>query len=160
MALYLKNKFASISGSSSVTDEAGNVKYTIKGKVFSFTRKKFIVNENGETLYIVRNKWFRFFHYSSFVLDQNEEIIMKITKNVFTHHYKTEGYTSNISIDGNFIGWDFDVKRDGEVIGIVNREFTVLIDSFKIEAYKKEDEPLIIALVVALDNIADDAQND
>lgn len=159
MALYLKNKFASLGGSSNVTDETGNTKYTIKGKVFSFTRKKFVVNNNGETLYIVRNKYFRFLHFSSFVLDQNKEIIMKITKNIFTHHYKTDGYTSNISIDGNFIGWDFEVKRNGEVIGTVAREFTLFVDSFKIETFKKEDEALMIALVVALDNINDKAQN-
>lgn len=159
MVLYLKNKMVSAGGSSFVTDGEGNKVYLIKGKIFSISRKKFIMTLDGKKLFTVRNKVFKFFHFSDLIYNAEGEKIMKITKNLLTHKYKATGYSSNLMIDGDFIGFNFTVLRDGVAIGRVFRNFDLFRDSFGLEAYAKEDEPLIIALVTAIDNIIDDLRN-
>ena len=65
MKLYIKNKFMSIGGSSSVVDQTGNEVYQIKGAIFSPTRKKYVYGADGTLHYVVRNKFWKFFSTSS-----------------------------------------------------------------------------------------------
>lgn len=160
MVLYLKNELVSPGGSSFVVDAAGTKVYSVKGKIFSISRKKYVLGPDGKRLFMVRNKVFRLFRHSAFVYGPSGEKIMKITKAFFTHKYTAKGYSSSLLIDGNIVGFNFSVLRDGVSIGRIFREFAIFRDSFGLEAYAKEDEPLLIALVIAIDNIIDNIRKD
>ncbi len=51
MKVYIKNKFWSLSGGSSVLNENQEPVFQVKGKVFSFTRVKWLCDMQGNKIY-------------------------------------------------------------------------------------------------------------
>lgn len=70
-----------------------------------------------------------------------------------------EGYKDEILIDGDFFSLKSSIKRNGNVVGTINREITIVNDAFTLEA-EEADMPFMIALVIAIDNILDKIRKD
>lgn len=156
MKVYIKNKFLSLGGSSSVVDENKKPVIFVKGKLFSITRKKRIKDLNKKTLYIVRNKFFNFFNHSAFIYDENKVKIAKIVSKWINvkNEYIVEGYKDEIKIVGGFFSPNCEIVRNGEVIGTIRRQLTFMMDAFELEG-AEEDIPFLVSLVIAIDNIVD-----
>ena len=155
MTFSVKNKFVSLGGSSFVTDDAGNKMFKVKGKVFSPTRKKILCDAAGKKLFVIRNKFWHFFRKSAFIYNAEGEKILKLTKKVWTNHFLVETYDADVDVDGNWIGWNLDVLRDGEVIGHISRRLTIVRDAFIVDTINPDDNALLTAIVIAIDNIFD-----
>lgn len=154
MKVCIKNKF-SLRGSSSVKDERQQDVFFVKGKLASITKKKFVCDLDGNVLYTVRNKFINMFSHSAFVYDEDKNKIAKVKHPMFSvKKFVVEGYQDEITVDGDFFSLHSEIVRNGEVIGTITREFTVMLDSFYLEA-DESDMPFLIALVIAIDNICD-----
>lgn len=70
------------------------------------------------------------------------------------NEFFVEGYKDEIKIDGKFFSFHSKILRNGEVMGTIDRKFTIVKDAFMLEA-NEEDIPFLIALVIAMDNICD-----
>lgn len=159
MKLYIKNKFFTLRGSSSVTDESGQDVLVVKGNFFTFTNKKRIKDVNGKLLYKVRNRWFNFITHGAYIYDGEGKKVAKIKRKFgFKNVFAVEGYRDEISVEGDFLSWTLDVFRNGEQIGTVRREFA-LTDSFVLETDDADDAAFMTALVIAIDNIFDNMSN-
>ena len=156
MKVYIKNKLVSLGGSSEVLDENQQPIYVVKGKVFSITRKKRICDLEGNVLFTVRNKWFNWFVHKAYIYDADKNKIAKVKDKPFNfkNDYIVEGYQDEIKIDGSFFSLSCNIVKNGEVIGVIRRQFTLIRDSFELDADEKEI-PFLIALVIAIDNIHD-----
>lgn len=159
MKLYIKNKFITLRGSSSVTDESGSDVFVVKGTFFTFTHKKRIKDTDGKLLYKVRNKWINVFTHSAYIYDGEGKKVAKVKRKFgFKHEFVVEGYRDEISVKGDFLSWTLDVFRNGEQIGTIRREFA-LTDSFVLETVTENDAAFMVALVIAIDNIGDNMAN-
>lgn len=159
MKLYIKNKFFSLRGSSSVTDETGKDVFIVKGKFFTVTRKKRVKGTDGALLYTVRNKWLNVFTHSAFVYNGDGEKVAKVKRKFgFKNQFIIEGYQDEISIEGDFISWSLDIFRNGALIGTIRRRFD-LTDSFVLETDTEDDAAFMVALVIAVDNIFDNMRS-
>ena len=155
MTFSVKNNVVSLGGSSFVEDDNGNKLFKIKGKVLSPTHKKILCDADGNKLFVIRNKFWHFFRKSAFIYDESGEKILKLTKKVWTNHFIVETYAAAIDVDGNWIGWNLDVLRDGNVIGHISKRFNALRDEFVVDTISSDDNALLTAIVVAIDNIFD-----
>ena len=135
MKVYIKNRFWSLGGGSSVVDENKNPVYNVKGKIFSITRKKFLCDLNGNRLYTIRNKWFNFFIHKAYIYDSNKNKIATVKDKWFNvnQEYFVMGYKDEIKINGKFFSFSSQILRNGEVIGTINRKFTIVKDAFELE---------------------------
>lgn len=156
MKVYIKNKFWSIGGGSSVLDENKNPVYEVKGRVFSITRVKYVCDLAGKRLFKVRNKWFNWFVHKAYIYDGDGNKIATVKDKWFNvnQEYFIMGYKDEIKVEGKFFGLTTKILRNGEVIGTIRRQITVFKDAFELEA-NEEDIPFLIALVIAIDNITD-----
>lgn len=156
MKVYIKNKFWSLGGGSSVVDENKNPVFQVKGKVFSITRKKYLCDMQGNKLFMIRNKWFNWFVHKAFIYDSNKNKIATVKDKWFNinNEYFVEGYKDEIKIGGKIFTLSYDIMKNGEVMGKIRRELTIINDAFELEA-NEEDLPFCIAIVIALDNICD-----
>lgn len=158
MKVYIENKVLSLRGSSSVKDENKNDVYFVKGKLISPTHKKLIMDKDKKVLYIVRNKWFNFFSRSAYIYDGEKTKVAKVKNPPFTNRYVVQGYKDEIEVKGDFFAVNSSIIRNGETMGTIKKDFTFLYDSFQLEA-SEEDLPLMVALVIAVDNIMDKRTN-
>lgn len=155
MKVFIKNKLVSIGGSSTVKDESGRDVFFVKGRAMSPTHVKFVCDAKKNKLYKVRNKWFHLFTHKAFVYDENGSKIACVKHPPFTgKRFVVQGYGAEITVDGDFFSLRSHILKNGEPVGTIDREFTIIRDSFCLEADEKEI-PFLIALVIAIDNIMD-----
>lgn len=160
MIVHVKNKFLSLRGGSNVVNDNNEPVYKVKGKWPSLRKRKYICTLDGEKLYEVRNKFWHFIYPSAFIFNAEKEKIARVRKKIVTLRttYFVEGNEHEYVIDGNWIGWDLTVTRDGVEIGKIRRNFDLFKDAFTVEA-DEENMPFMIALVIAIDNIQDKASS-
>ena len=156
MKVYIKNKFWSWGGGSSVVNENNEPVFQVKGKVFSITRKKYLCDLDGNRLYTIRNKWFNWFIHKAFIYDSDNNKIATVKDKWFNikNEYFIEDYKDEIKIDGQFFSLSSTILKNGEPIGTIRRKLTFINDAFELEA-NEQDMPFLIALVIAIDNITD-----
>ncbi len=160
MKVYVRNKLVSLGGASVVLNENKEPIFKVKGKIFSFTRKKKIYDKDGKLMFIVRNKWFNWFVHKAFIYDSNKDKIAKVKDKYFDIKgvYYVEGYKDEIKIDGKFFSLTSEILKNGEHMAAIRREITWVADCFELEA-EEEDVPFLVALTIAIDNIADKKHN-
>lgn len=156
MKVYIKNKIWSVGGGSSVLNENQEMAFQVKGRVFSPTHVKHICDKEGKKLYKVRNKWFNFFVHKAYIYDADKNKIATVKDKMFNvnNEYFVKGYKDEIKIDGNFFSLSCNILKNGEVVGTIRRQINFIADAFELEA-NEEDIPFLVALVIAIDNIAD-----
>ena len=156
MKVYIKNKFWSIGGDSSVVNENKEAVFKVKGRAFSITRVKYVCDLEGNRLFKIRNKWFNWFIHKAYIYDANKNKIATVKDKWFNvkQEYFVMGYKDEIKIQGKFFGLTTQILKNGEVIGTIRRQITFINDAFELEA-AEEDIPFLIALIIAIDNITD-----
>lgn len=161
MKVFFKNKFLSIGGSSEVTDEQGEVVFKVEGKVFTFTRKKNLLDKEGNLLYIIKNRWFNMFAHKVYIYDADKNKVATIKKNKFSFNlnYEILDCVDEMKIEGKFFTGRSQILRNGEQVGVISRESSLIVDSFSLEADEK-DIPFFTAIVVAFDNLNDEKDRD
>ena len=119
MKVYIKNKFWSLGGGSSVVDENKQPIYNVKGRFFSPTRVKWLCDLNGNKLYKIRNKWLNFFVHKAYIYDANKTKIATVKDKWFNvnQEYFILGYKDEIKVEGKFFGLNCQILKNGEVIG-------------------------------------------
>lgn len=161
MELAIKNKWISLGGSSTVTDLSGRDVLKVKGKIFSFTRKKFVTDLSENRLYTVRNKFFSLFGRKAFVIDPSGNKIVTVRKKLlsFRDKYFIESTLGDLVIDGNILGFNYNITLNGRSIGHISRRVS-LRDSFVLSIDDRFDYALFTALVIAIDNVTDRRRNE
>jgi len=101
-------------------------------KLASIGDHSLIEDDQGDRLYTVDGKALRARH--TFVLEDRDD-------NGGDDH----------SARGNTVDHEYEVKRDGEVIATVSMKWLRVCDTYGIDIRHGEDEPLVLALTVALD---------
>lgn len=156
MKVFIKNKFFSIGGASSVKNERGEDVYFVKGRAFSPTRVKHVCDKSGKKLYKVRNKFMNFLSHRAYIYDATTKTKIARVKHPFfgMKKFVVEGYKDEILIDGEFFSLRSTIVRNGKPIGVIDRELTIFKDAFCLDA-DEADIPFLIALVIAIDVITD-----
>lgn len=142
-------------GSLKVYDENKNLLYKVKGKFLSIRKKKKICDMNKDIIYRVQNKFFNFFSHSAYIFDANKNKIAKVNNKFFDvkNNYILEECQDEIMIEGQFFGRTSRILKNGEEIGTVTKKMGFLESQFILEA-NQDDIPLLVAIVVAVNNIA------
>ena len=161
MELYIRNKWVSLGGSSTVKDVNENDVFNVKGKVFSFTRKKTLTDMNGNVKFLIRNKFWRLFQRKAFVLDANGNQVALVRRKIFSlhDHYYVTSSLGNLEIKGNILQFNYSISVDGKEIGHISRKVS-LRDSFVLTLDDNYDAATFVALVIAIDNITDRKDQD
>jgi uncharacterized protein YxjI len=61
----------------------------------------------------------------------------------------------DLKAHGNVVDHEYEIKRDGDVIATVSKKWLRVRDTYGIEIRQGEDEPLLLALTVAIDKMSD-----
>ena len=161
MELSIRNKWISLRGGSVVQDLNGKDVMKVQGKFWTFTRKKFIQDLDGNTKFMVRNKFWTLFARKAMVYDTEGNIIVRIRRKIFSFHdrYFIQTSLGEMEIMGNILQFNYQIKLNGQEIGHIARKIS-LRDSFVLTVDDKYDPYLMVAIVIAIDNISDQRSQD
>ncbi|NLA85559.1 MAG: hypothetical protein GX854_13855 [Clostridiales bacterium] len=156
MRFAVKQRIFSFGDRFTITDEFGNEHFTVVGKVFSLGDKLRIYNMAGDELYYIEQKLFRFLpEYTIYQYGQP----MATVKKEFTFFRPRFNITStlgNFTIEGNFLGMDFSILRNGRTAAQVSKRWFSFSDTYGVDIADGEDYGFILALVIVIDQVIHD----
>jgi len=162
MKLVIKNNNI-FRGTSTITDETGREVFKMKGRLkwFSPTKKKYLLDLNGNTIYTIRNIWGTVMFHGAIIKDNDgNKLKMKSKlsiKSAWTVKNENDEYAIGRSKEHS--GWD--LRRNEEVIANIRRQgLGIVIDTYLVDVYDETYADLIVAFVIALDNIRDKNRED
>ncbi len=158
----------------------GGRRFLMRQKVLSIGDDFWIEDEDGEKVFKVDAKVLRV--RKTFVLEDTEgnEVAhiqdrvlhvrgtMKIERGdeeLATVHKALVGVRDRFTIDveggedleakGNVLDYEYEIKRDGDVVATVSKKWARLREAYGVSIAEGEDEALLLAVTVAIDNLAD-----
>ncbi|OIN67657.1 hypothetical protein BLD48_05425 [Exiguobacterium sp. KRL4] len=155
--LYMKQKALSLRGRFSIKNEQEQDRYLVEGSFMKIPKSFLITTTDGEEIATITKKTFSL-RPKFFVEVAGQTMTIEKEFSLFKARYTIDA--AGIEIDGNWWDMDFQVKRQGEVVGQVEKKWLSFGDSYEIQVIDAAMETILIALVVAIDCVkADDAAN-
>ncbi|TYS31034.1 LURP-one-related/scramblase family protein [Bacillus pumilus] len=147
--LYMKQKVFSLSGRFTVKDQQENDVYVVEGSFMKVPKTFTILNTEREEIAVITKKMFSFL--PKFLVEVGGQEVLTIKKEFTFFKAKYSIDAAGVEVQGNWWDMNFQVLQSGEVIGQVKKEWFTWGDSYKVDILKEEMEPVMIALVVAID---------
>ncbi|KAF1297072.1 hypothetical protein BAU15_05845 [Enterococcus sp. JM4C] len=148
--LYVKQQLLSMKDRFYIKDAAGNDVYYAEEKLMSFAKRFFLYDKDGTQVAEVAQKvksW-----STAFYLRTTDGKELLIQQKMMSFKPKFEIIGSDIVMEGNWMS-KFQVLRNGQQIGYVNKQWMKMADSYEIDCLHRTDEPLLVAFSLALDYI-------
>ncbi|HOG01824.1 MAG TPA: LURP-one-related family protein [Clostridia bacterium] len=156
MKLYMRQKVFSWADKFNVTDELGADRYFIEGELFSWGKKLHVSDVMGREVAFIQQKVFsflpRFFVFVNGV--QVAEIVKEFT--FFRHKYRIDGL--GWEVEGDFFAHDYEIIQNGSPVVYIHKQWMSWGDSFELDIADGVNEPLALAVVLAIDCVLDAAQ--
>jgi uncharacterized protein YxjI len=150
----MREKLASIGDDAWIEDDQGDRLYKVDGKAFRI-RDTFILKDRGghEVAKIQERK----LHV------RDTLAIERDGRTVATVHKALVGIRDRFKIDieegddlnahGNVVDHEYEIRRDDDVVAKISKKWFRVRDTYGIEILDGEDEPLLLAVAVALDEM-------
>lgn len=150
MKLLIKQRVFSWSDTYDVYDEHRNAKYYVRGEIFSWGHKIHVYEKaSGREVGAVYEKILSFM--PTFEIEVNKQKAGTIQKRftLFSNNYDV--HYMGWQVQGNFIGWDYQVVGADQVIMHITKEPFNWGDTYVVDYRNSEDELHGLLLVIAID---------
>ena len=148
MQLLIKQRVFSWTDTYDVYDEFGNPKYFVKAEFLSLGHRLHIYDRAGHEIGLIRERLLTLF--PTFEIEVNGFLQGKIMKKFSLFRPKYEVDYMGWSVQGDFLGWDYDVYGAGPVAHI-RKEWLNWGDTYVIDILNPADELAGLLLVIAID---------
>lgn len=147
--LYIKQKVFSLSGKFSVKDAEEKEVYFVEGSFMQIPKTFSIMNVARQEVAMITKKTLSFLPTFFVEVHGQETVMIKKEFSFLKARYSIDAV--GIEVQGNWWDMDFEVHRNGELIGAVSKKWFTWGDSYQLEILDDEMEPLLVSLVVAID---------
>lgn len=159
MKFIIRQKVFSFGDNFTIKDEMQNDRYLVKGKVFSLGDKLRIFDMAGNEIVYIEQKLFKFLpEYNIYLYGQHAARVKKEFK-LFSHKFNIESSMGQYTVDGNFLGFDFNIMKNGMLVTTVSKKFFAWSDTYGVDISPSENEAFMLALVIIIDQVVHDNDN-
>lgn len=151
MELHVVTKFSIFRHKANVTDANEKKLYTLRGRYLSPTRVTYIKNTDGKKLYKVRSKFFHIpFTRTAMIYNDANELVARIRQKAsMLNNFTVLDNANELSLEGNFIGWKFNILKGGIVVGTVQAQMS-MFGHYIINVFNDEDVEFVLAVFSAI----------
>lgn len=149
--LYMLQKAFTLRGNFSVMNELKEDVYFIEGSFLQVPKRFTMMNQSREEVAVITKKPFSFlptFYVESY---GQETLAIKRAFTFLKAKYSIDG--AGIEVEGNLWDMDFNVLKDGKLIGTVNKKWFTWGQSYVLSIYDDSFETLFVSLVVAINYV-------
>jgi uncharacterized protein YxjI len=152
----MREKMFSIGDDSWIENEAGERAFKVNGKALRLRRTLLIENPSGEELLTVKEK--KLHLRDTMDVERDGRTLARVHKaivNPLRDRYliDVEG-GGELKAKGNFVAHEYGIERDGEQVASVSKRWFRIRDTYGIEIAPGEDEALILAATVCIDEMS------
>ena len=149
MKLLIKQRVFSWTDSYDVYDENGNVKYFVKAEFLSLGPQLHVYDRNRNEIGVIHQKILTLL--PAFEIEVGGRTIGTIQKqfSLFTPKYEID--YNGWRVEGDFLGWDYDVFSGCSPIVHISKKLLQWGDTYVIDFCNPEDELDGLLLVIAID---------
>ncbi len=156
MRLLIKERVFSFGDTYDIYDEYQNVKYCVKEELLSFGHQLRVYDAGGNEIGQIKQKLLSFL--PQFEIEVDGRNCGTISKQFALFHPKYEIDVNGWRVEGDFLGWNYDVYEGCSSIIHINKEPFNWGDTYVIDFMNPTDELMGLMLVIAIDaaNRSDD----
>ena len=159
MTIYkMRQKMFSIGEDFTIEDEAGNKAFEVDGKVMTLRETFELKDLAGNVVATIRGRLVSIRPKMDVL--RGGEVIATISKALFApFHAKFKVEVpggDDIRIDGSILDHEYRLQRGNRTIANISKRWFTFTDTYGIETGPGEDDALILAIAVALDEMAHD----
>jgi uncharacterized protein YxjI len=159
MARYkMRQKLFALGEDFTIEDESGHPAFEVDGKVMTLRETFELKDRDGNIVATIRGKLMSI--RSKMDVIRNDEVVATITKAIFAplrdrFHVEVRD-REELRIDGSILDHEYTIRRDDALIAQVSKRWFTLTDTYGIDINPGEDDALVLAIAVALDEMAHD----
>lgn len=150
MQLLIKQRVFSWSDSYDIMDEAGTVRYRVKGEIFSFGHRLHVYDAvTGEEIGMLRQKVWAWM--PTFYIDFGGQTVGTVRRQFAFFRQVYDIDVDDLHIEGDAFGWDYDVIGGGHVLMHITKKLWTWGDTYVLDVVDPSQERLALMLVLAID---------
>lgn len=149
MRLLIKQRVFAWGDTYDIYDEQGNVKYIVKAEVFAFGHQLHVYDANRCEIGQIHEKFLTLM--PRFEIEVAGRICGTISKQFTLFRPKYEVDFNGWRVEGDFLGWDYDVYEGCSSIIHITKELLHWGDTYVIDIANPKDELMGLMLVIAID---------
>lgn len=152
--LYIRQEIFTLGEKLTVKDDQQKNIYYIEGSFFQIPKTFSIMDENRNEVALITKKILSFL--PKFYVEVQGKQILTINKELsfFKARYTIDA--EGIEVQGNLWDMDFQVYKQGQLVGQVKKEWFTWGDSYKVQILDEDVQTIVIAIVVAIDCVKSD----
>ena len=156
MKYIIKQKIFSFGDSFIIKDEMENDRFEVRGKVFALGDKLRIFDMMGNEIVYIEQKLFKFLPEYNIYLNGQHAAIVKKEFTFFSNKFNIDSSMGHYTVDGDFLGLDFNILKDSYSVAYVSKKFFSFSDTYGVDVSDQENHAFILALVIVIDQVIHD----
>ncbi len=149
MKLLIKQRVFSWTDSYDVYDESGNVRFFVKAELIALGHQLHVYDANRNEIGMIKQKLFTFL--PAFEMESGGVTRGRIQKRFTLFRPRYEIDCNGWSVEGDFLGWDYDVYSGDSAIIHISKQLLHFGDTYVIDIDDPADELMGMMLVIAID---------
>jgi uncharacterized protein YxjI len=152
----MREKLLSIGDDFWIRDDDGNKVFKVNGKALRVRKTSVLEDDSGNELVHIQDRVLNL--RGTMKLERDGEDLATVHKALVGIRDRYEIDVENgedLKAKRNVLAHEYEVKRDGDVIATVSRKWVRARETYGIEIAAGEDEPFLLAVAVAIDQLAD-----
>lgn len=159
MKFLIRQRIFSFTDSFIIKDELQKDRYLVRGSFFSLGDKLRIYDLSGNELVYIEQKLFRLMPEYELYLSGRMAAKVKKKFTLFSHRFEIESSLGSYTVEGNLLGLDFKILKNGFPVAVVSKKFFALSDTYGVEIMGNENEVFLLALVIVIDQTIHDREH-
>lgn len=150
-SFQIKQKFWSLSGSFTVSDQYDIPTYQVEGSFFQLPKTFTIRDMEGNLVSQIEKELFTFLPKFKVSLADGSAFSIEKEFTFLKDRYSINGL--DMEVRGDFWDMNFDLVRDGQQIARITQEWFRLTSTYQIDVLEEAYADLVISLVIAIDYV-------
>lgn len=159
MARYkMRQRLIAIGEDYDIEDERGNPVYHVDGKILRIRETFVLTDRAGNEVATIREK--KIAVRDTMNILRGGEVVATLRKALFTPFRDKFGIDvkggEDMVATGNILDHEYEIRQGGETVARVSKHWFTIRDTYGIDVAPGHDDGLILAIAVAIDELAHD----